>query len=58
MKRCLIFANGAPNDGPMVRDVLTSAPDALTIAADGGARVAREARDVTRGVPRELDSYS
>ena len=40
MKRCLIFANGAPNDGPMVRDVLSSARDAVTIAADGGARVA------------------
>lgn len=40
MKRCLIFANGAPNDGPMVRDMLASSPDALTIAADGGARVA------------------
>lgn len=41
MKRCLIFANGAPNDGPMVRDVLSSARDAVTVAADGGARVAR-----------------
>ncbi|MCB9458908.1 MAG: thiamine diphosphokinase [Anaerolineaceae bacterium] len=40
MKRCLIFANGEPNDGPMVRDVLEKAADALTIAADGGARVA------------------
>ena len=37
----LIFANGEFNDGPMVRRALASAtPDAMVIAADGGARLA------------------
>jgi thiamine pyrophosphokinase len=40
MQRILIFANGAPNDGPMVRRALSAAPDAHVIAADGGARLA------------------
>jgi thiamine pyrophosphokinase len=36
----LIFANGDPNDGPLVRQVLAKAADAGVIAADGGARQA------------------
>lgn len=38
--RALVFANGDMNDGPRVRQALADAPDALVIAADGGARVA------------------
>lgn len=39
--KSLIFANGDVGDGPMVRHTLAEAPDAVVIAADGGARVAR-----------------
>lgn len=40
--KALIFANGDVNDGSMVRCALAGADsDALIIAADGGARVAR-----------------
>jgi thiamine pyrophosphokinase len=39
--QALIFANGEMNDGAAVQRVLASAPDALVIAADGGARIAR-----------------
>jgi len=39
--RALIFANGEPNDGPMVQRVLADGQQAIVIAADGGARVAR-----------------
>lgn len=38
--KALIFANGDPNDGPLVRQVLASADAAWIIAADGGARQA------------------
>ncbi|MGQ9908585.1 MAG: thiamine diphosphokinase [Candidatus Flexifilum sp.] len=42
-EQVFIFANGDPNDGVMPRRALAAArPDALFIAADGGARVARE----------------
>jgi thiamine pyrophosphokinase len=40
MKQALVFANGEINDGPRVRQALAAAPDALVIAADGGARIA------------------
>lgn len=40
MNAALIFANGDANDGAMVRRALAQFPDALVIAADGGARVA------------------
>ncbi len=36
-----IFANGATDDGPLVRRELASASDAWIIAADGGARQAQ-----------------
>lgn len=39
--RALVFANGEPNDGPMVQRVLADGQTALVVAADGGARVAR-----------------
>jgi thiamine pyrophosphokinase len=38
--KVLIFANGDANDGPLVRQVLTTAATAWVIAADGGARQA------------------
>ncbi|XWX03303.1 thiamine diphosphokinase [Aggregatilineales bacterium SYSU G02658] len=41
MTQFLIFANGEPNDGPMVQRALHEGADAHVIAADGGARVAR-----------------
>ena len=37
----LVFANGDPNDGAMVRRAIESAHDPVIAAADGGARVAR-----------------
>jgi thiamine pyrophosphokinase len=40
-KRALIFANGDPYPGEMVRRTLAEAQDAHIIAADGGARMAR-----------------
>lgn len=40
-ERALIFANGDPYPGEMVRRTLAQAQDALIIAADGGARMAR-----------------
>lgn len=39
-KQALVFANGDMNDGPRVRQALAAAPDALVIAADGGATIA------------------
>lgn len=42
MSHCLIFANGHANDGLMVRRTLDAAGSPLVIAADGGARLARE----------------
>jgi thiamine pyrophosphokinase len=38
--KALVVANGDPQDGPMVRRALETAPDAWVIAADGGARQA------------------
>ncbi|MFQ3646383.1 MAG: thiamine diphosphokinase [Anaerolineae bacterium] len=40
MTQFLIFANGEPNDGPMVQRALEAGSAAHVIAADGGARVA------------------
>lgn len=40
MTHYLIFANGEPNDGPMVRRTLEGAAGARVVAADGGAHVA------------------
>jgi thiamine pyrophosphokinase len=41
ISRALLFANGDPHPGAMVTQALAAAPDALLIAADGGARVAQ-----------------
>lgn len=39
MKRALVFANGEPNDGPMVRRALAARDEAMIVAVDGGVRV-------------------
>ncbi len=39
--KALIFANGDMNDGPFLRRALAAAPNALIVAADGGAHIAR-----------------
>lgn len=38
----LIVANGSLTDGPLLRETLAAAPGAMVIAADGGARLARQ----------------
>lgn len=58
MKSVLIFANGEPNDGDMVQRVLTGAPDAYVIAADGGARVAEYFNRDVDLVIGDMDSLS
>ncbi|NDJ59618.1 MAG: thiamine diphosphokinase [Chloroflexi bacterium] len=55
-ERALIFANGDPNDGPMVRRALAHAPDALIVAADGGARVAQHFQLPIHAVIGDMDS--
>lgn len=55
-----IFANGATDDGPLVRQVLAAAPDAWVIAADGGARQAQyygQRVDVLIGDMDSLDEH-
>ncbi len=54
----LIFANGDPNDGPMVRRALAAAPDAWVIAADGGARVAEYFGCGVQTLIGDMDSLS
>jgi thiamine pyrophosphokinase len=54
--KAFIFANGDANDGPMVRAVLASAPDAWVIAADGGARWAKVFGLAVHAVLGDMDS--
>ncbi len=56
--KVLIFANGDPNDGPMVRRALAAAPDAWVIAADGGARLARHFARAVQVLVGDMDSLS
>lgn len=56
--RALIFANGDPNDGPAVQVALRHAPDALLIAADGGARLARVFGLTPRIIVGDMDSLT
>ncbi|MDZ4770159.1 MAG: thiamine diphosphokinase [Chloroflexota bacterium] len=58
IRRALIFANGDPNDGAMVRRALDDAPDALAIAADGGARLARHYERLPHVVIGDMDSVA
>lgn len=58
---CLIFANGEPNDGPMVQRALAEAQTAetlLVLAADGGARLAAYFGYVPQAVIGDMDSIS
>jgi len=54
--RALVFANGELNDGPAVQAALDGADDALIIAADGGARLARACGVTPALVIGDLDS--
>lgn len=56
--KALIFANGDPNDGRMVRRALAAAPDAWVIAADGGARLARHFARAVQVLVGDMDSLS
>ncbi len=56
--RALVFANGALNDGPAVQNVLSAAPKALVIAADGGARLAQMCGLRPHWVVGDMDSLS
>ena len=56
--RALIFANGDFNDGPFVRRVLDAASGALIVAADGGARLARQVGLRVTIVIGDMDSLS
>lgn len=52
----LIFANGDINDGPLVRQALATAPDALVIAADGGTRLAKHFNRAVHTIIGDMDS--
>lgn len=54
--KALIFANGLTYDGPMSRRVIAQAEGALTIAADGGVRVARDYGVPLQAVIGDMDS--
>lgn len=56
--KALIFANGEIVDGAMVDEALAATSDALIVAADGGARVARHYGRVPRTVIGDLDSLA
>ena len=54
--QALIFANGRTHDGPMARRVLAEAVHALTIAADGGLRVAHDYGVEVQTIIGDMDS--
>lgn len=54
----LIFANGLPENGPMLDRVLAQAADACVIAADGGARLAQYYGVAVQRVIGDMDSLS
>jgi thiamine pyrophosphokinase len=56
--RALVFANGDLTPGPAVTAALRSAPDALIVAADGGARLARACGLTPHLVVGDMDSLS
>lgn len=56
MKQVLIFANGDPNDGPMVQKALAVAAESHVIAADGGARLARQLGCMVDTIIGDMDS--
>ena len=58
MKQALIFANGDPQDGDTVRQVLADFANADVICADGGVRVAKYFNLQIDVVLGDLDSVS
>jgi thiamine pyrophosphokinase len=56
IRQALIFANGDFNDGPFLRRALSSAPAALIVAADGGARLAQHIGFTVQTVIGDMDS--
>lgn len=56
--KALLFANGEPNPGLMVRRALSMAHDARIIAADGGARIAHTYGYRVDAVIGDMDSLS
>lgn len=58
MKQALIFANGEPNDGPMVRRALRAGRGARIIAADGGALVAEHFGLLVDTIIGDMDSLT
>lgn len=56
--KALIFANGDIDDGAMVARALAHAPDALIVAADGGARVAEHYGLTVNTVIGDMDSLT
>ncbi len=58
VKRALVFANGDLNNGPAVQAALADGADALIVAADGGARLARACGLTPHLVIGDMDSLS
>jgi len=56
--RALVFANGDLNAGSAVQTALSHAPDAIIIAADGGARLALACDLVPDVVVGDMDSLA
>lgn len=56
--RALLFANGDLNPGPLVDEALTFAPEALIVAADGGARHTRALGLTPHLIIGDMDSLS
>ncbi len=57
-RRALVFANGELNPGPAVTQALSFAPQAMVVAADGGARLARACGVTPQLVVGDMDSLS
>lgn len=55
-KQALIFANGSLAAGPLLRETRIAMPGALVIAADGGARLARDSGLAVAVVIGDMDS--
>ncbi|MBI5958634.1 MAG: thiamine diphosphokinase [Chloroflexi bacterium] len=58
IQRALVFSNGDLHDGPAVQSALAHAAESLTIAADGGARLALACGIVPQYVVGDMDSLS
>jgi thiamine pyrophosphokinase len=58
LQRALVFANGDLNPGPAVRSALRHSPEALIIAADGGAHMAETLGVQPDVIVGDMDSLS